>query len=61
MGREATCTCDWGGTVAEGKALLETSEIIVRDGIRKRVPFSGVSEVKVPSDRLCFKVGNARV
>jgi hypothetical protein len=61
MGREATCVCDWGGTVAEVKALLETSEIVVRGGIRKRVQFSEVSEVNVQSDRLCFKVGNERV
>jgi hypothetical protein len=61
MGREATCVCDWGGTVAEVKALLETNEIIVRGSIRKRVPFSEVSKVNVQSDRLCFKVGNERV
>jgi hypothetical protein len=61
MGREATCVCDWGGTVAEVKALLETSEIIVRGEIRKRVPFKELNDVKVQSDRLCFKVGNERV
>ena len=40
MGREAICTCDWAGEVTEVKALLETSEIILRGGIRKRIPFT---------------------
>jgi hypothetical protein len=61
VGREAICTCDWGGTVVEVKALLETNEIILRGGIRKRAPFSGISEVKVQGDNLHFKVDNERV
>lgn len=61
MGREATCTCDWGGTIAEVKALLETSEVIVRGGMRKRVPFKEIEGVKALSDRLCFTVGGERV
>jgi hypothetical protein len=61
MGREAVCTCDWAGTVAEVKALLETSEIILRGEIRKRVAFNEISRVKVQSDSLCFKVGGENV
>lgn len=61
MGREAICKCEWGETVAEVKALLETSEIILRGGIRKRVPFSGINEVSIQGDKLCFKVNNERV
>ncbi|MGA2649202.1 MAG: hypothetical protein ABSF28_01705 [Terracidiphilus sp.] len=61
MGREAICTCDWGGTVSEVKALLETGEIIVRGGIRKRLAFSELSDVKVQSDALHFKAGPERV
>jgi hypothetical protein len=61
MGREAICTCDWAGTVAEVKALLETSELILRGDIRKRVPFSEIKEVRVQSDCLRFKVGGERV
>lgn len=61
MGREASCTCDWAGTVAEVRALLETSEMILRGDIRKRVPFSEIKEVKVQSDCLRFKVGGERV
>jgi hypothetical protein len=61
MGREAVCTCDWAGTVAEVKVLLETSELILRGDIRRRVPFSEMKEVKVQSDCLRFNVGGERV
>jgi hypothetical protein len=61
MGREAVCTCDWAGTVAEVKALLETNELILRGDIRKRVPFSEIKEVRVQSDCLRFIVGGERV
>jgi len=47
--------------VAEVRALLETSEMILRGDIRKRVPFSEIKEVKVQSDCLRFKVGGERV
>ena len=61
MGREAVCTCDWAGTVAEVKALLETGEIILRGALRKRIPFSEIKDVKVTADRLCFTFGGESV
>jgi hypothetical protein len=61
MGREAICTCEWDGTVAEVKALLETSEIILRGGIRKRLTFGELSDVKAQGDKLYFRVGPERV
>jgi hypothetical protein len=61
VGREAVCACEWGGTTAEVKALLETSEIILRGGMRKRVPFSELKGVEVRADRLCFTVGGETV
>jgi len=61
MGREAICTCDWAGDVTEVKALLETSEIILRGGIRKRIPFNELKQVKAIADRLCFKAGGEAV
>jgi hypothetical protein len=61
MGREAICTCDWAGEITEVKALLETSEIILRGGIRKRIPFNELQQVKVISDRLCFQAGREPV
>jgi hypothetical protein len=61
MGREAVCTCDWAGTVAEVKALLEASELILRGDIRRRVPFAEMRNVKVRADCLCFTVGREAV
>ncbi len=61
MGREAVCTCDWAGEVTEVKALLETSELILRGGLRKKVPFHELQDVKAIADRLCFSVGGERV
>jgi hypothetical protein len=61
MGREAICKCDWAGTVAEVKALLESGEIILRSGIRRRVPLTELQGVKALSDRLCFSAGHEQV
>jgi hypothetical protein len=61
MGREAVCTCDWAGTVAEVKALLETSELILRGDIRKRVPFIEIKDLEAQPDGLRFTVGDERV
>ena len=61
MGREAVCTCDWNGTVAEVKALLETNEIILRGAIRKRVPFNEIKNVNTNADRLNFNVAGEAV
>src|SRR5580698_6959200 len=61
MGREAVCTCDWAGTVAEVKALLEPGELILRGEIRRRVPFGEITSVRAESDSLRFKVGREAV
>jgi hypothetical protein len=61
MGREAVCQCDWAGTTAEVKVLLEPGEIILRGGIRKRVPLDALLDVRVLADRLCFIVGREPV
>jgi hypothetical protein len=37
--------------------LLETSELILRGDIRRRVQFGKMKQVKVQADCLCFKVG----
>ena len=39
MGSEAVCSVRYAGKVSEGKALLETSEVIFRGGdFRLRIP-----------------------
>ena len=54
MGREAICKCDWAGTTAQVKALLESTEVILRGGLRKRIPFTEIKQVKALSNRLRF-------
>ena len=61
MGREAVCTCDWAGEVTEVKALLEAGELILRGGLRKRIPFNQLQRVRAISDRLCFKADGEAV
>ena len=61
MGIEAICKCDWAGTTAEVKALLESTEVILRGGLRKRIPFNEIKQVKALSDRLRFIVGGETV
>ena len=46
MGNEATCTVRFGSQQSEGKALLETSEIIFRGDFRLKIPFSSIKSVK---------------
>jgi len=61
MGREAVCTCDWAGTVTEVKALLESGELILRGGIRKRVSFAEIKQVTSRNGDLRFTVAGEKV
>ena len=61
MGREATCMCEWNGEPAQVKALLETHELILRGGIRRRAPFAEMKAVKAEGGRLSFLIGSDRV
>lgn len=47
MGREATCRARLGREAGEGKALLETDEVIFRGDLRARVPLRDISGVEV--------------
>ncbi len=61
MGREATCKCDWAGTTAEVKVLLEAPDLIVRGNIRKRVPIASLQNVEAKAGCLRFKTGADQV
>jgi hypothetical protein len=54
MGQEARCLCHWNGTAAEVKALLEPPDLILRGGIRHRVPFAQMKQVRAEGDQLLF-------
>lgn len=42
MGAEAVCNVRYAGQVSEGKALLETNELIFRGDFRLRIPFRDI-------------------
>lgn len=61
MGREANCQCNWAGTTANVKALLETSELILRGEMRKRIPFVAMTNIEAHAGHLAFDVAGGRV
>ena len=52
MGQEAACTVRHGKQRSEGKALLETNELIFRGDFRLKIPFSGIQSVKAVDGEL---------
>jgi hypothetical protein len=58
MGREAIALCSWQGQTAEVKALLESSEIILRGDIRARIPRSTICDIVVEDETLALRSGD---
>lgn len=52
MGNEAACKVTFGKQQSEGKALLETSEIIFRGDFRLKIPFSTIKSAKAVDGEL---------
>jgi hypothetical protein len=52
MGNESKCTVRFGKDVSEGKALLETSEILFRGEFRLKIPFSTIKSAKAVDGEL---------
>ena len=52
MGNEATCKVRYGKQESEGKALLETSEILFRGDFRLKIPFSSIKSAKTVDGEL---------
>lgn len=61
MGREAICECNWAGCTAQVKALLETSELVLRGELRRKLPFADLGDVAVRDGQLCFTVAGEPV
>jgi hypothetical protein len=55
MGRDAECTCNWNGASARVKALVEPPELILRGGLKHRIPFAEMRQVRVESEHLRFE------
>src|ERR1700688_2951368 len=52
MGSELKCRVRFGKQESEGKALLETSEIIFRGDFRLKIPFATILSAEVVGDAL---------
>jgi len=61
MGREATCQCQWGAESGQCKVVLETSELIVRGPIRRRMPIASLTKVSTQGNDLRFHVAEDTV
>ncbi len=61
MGQETNCVCEWNGAALQVKALLEPPELILRGGIRRRIPFAALKRVAVDGDRLQFDFGGEEI
>jgi len=58
MGKEATCTLRYGKQRSQGKALLETSELIFRGDVRLKIPFSSIKSAKAVDGELRLQTGD---
>jgi Protein of unknown function (DUF3052) len=54
MGSEAACTARFKGQASEGKALLETSEILFRGDFRLRIPFEAIVSLHAEAGELAI-------
>jgi hypothetical protein len=61
MGREANCVCEWNGAPAPVKALLEPPTLILRGGIRRKIPFAAMERVTAEGERLLFNFDGDKV
>jgi hypothetical protein len=56
MGNEVNCTARFGKQESQGKALLETSEILFRGDFRLKVPFSSIQSLKAADGELRVQI-----
>jgi len=52
MGREALCRAKFGGKASEGKALLETDDVIFRGDFRVKAPLRDITSVRAKDGAL---------
>jgi len=61
MGREAQCSAHVGAETAAVKALLESSGVILRGGIRRSYALADLQSVQVAGEQLRFSAGGEAV
>jgi hypothetical protein len=61
MGQELKCRVEFGGKSAEGKALLETKEIVFRGDFRLTIPIHEIKKLRAQEGKLhvAFPAGEA--
>jgi len=55
MGQELKCRVEFGEQSSEGKALLESTEIIFRGGFRLKIAFQGILSMQASDGKLKIK------
>jgi hypothetical protein len=55
MGQELKCRVEFGEQSSEGKALLESTEIIFRGGFRLKIAFQGIQSMQASEGKLKIK------
>jgi hypothetical protein len=58
MGNELKCTVRFGKEKSEGKALLETSEVLFRGEFRLKIPFVSIKSAKAVDGELRLETAN---
>jgi hypothetical protein len=58
MGNELKCTVHFGKEMSEGKALIETSEVLFRGAFRLKIPFATVKSAKAIDGELHLQTAN---
>ncbi len=58
MGKELNCSVRFGKQQSEGKALLETSEILFRGDFRLKIPFSTIKSAKAVDGELRLQIAD---
>lgn len=61
MGREANCVCEWNGAPAKVKALIEPPDLILRGGLRSKIPIAEMKRIAAEGDRLSFTCNKDKV
>jgi len=60
MGAELKCRARFGKQTSEGKALLETNEVIFRGEFRLKIPFAEMRSVKAVDGELRIEFGEGK-
>jgi hypothetical protein len=57
MGQEIKCRVEFGKEASEGKALLETAELLFRGAFRLKIPFQSITVMEAAGGKLKIQFG----